>query len=46
MSIDGGAQISSTSFKHLVGILPKKPFFLLFKAVVSLIISLISVLEK
>ena len=46
MSFNAGAQISDTSFKSFVGILPKVPFFLLFKAVVSLSISLTSVLEK
>ena len=40
----GGAQISDTSFKSFVGILPKVKLFLLFKAVVSLSISLTSVL--
>ena len=44
MSFNAGAQISDTSFKSFVGILPKVPFFLLFKAVVPLSISLASVL--
>ena len=40
MSFNGGA------FKRFAGILPKVPFFLLFKAVVSLSIPSTSVLEK
>ena len=36
ISLNASAQISETSFKSLAGILPKVPFFLLFKAVVSL----------
>ena len=46
LSFNGGAQISDPSFKRFAAILPKVPFFLLFKAVVSLSISLTSVLEK
>ena len=40
MSFNTGAQISDASFKMFVEILPKVPFFLLFKAVVSLSIFL------
>ena len=46
MSLNGGAQMSDISFKRFSGILPKVPFSLLFKAAVSLSISLTSVLEK
>ena len=46
MSFNGSAEISDTSFTRFVGILSKVPFFLLFKAVVSLSISLTSDLEK
>ena len=46
MSFNAGAQISDTAFKSFVGVLPKVPFFLLFKCVVSLSISLASMLEK
>ena len=42
MSFNAGAQISDTSSKIFVEILPKLPLFLLFKAVVSLSISLTS----
>ena len=40
------SEISNTSFKRFVWILPKEPFFLLFIDVVSLSMSLTSVLEK
>ena len=46
MLFNGGVQISGTSFKRFVGILPKVRFFLLFRAVVSLSISLTSVLDR
>ena len=46
MSFNAGAKMSDTSFKSFVEILSKIPFLLLFKAVVSLSISLTSVLEK
>ena len=46
MSFNAGAQISDTSFKSFVGILPKIPLFLLFKALISLSISLTSVFKK
>ena len=46
MSFNAGAQISDTSFKSFVGIVPKVSFFLLFKAVVFVVTSLTSVLEK
>ena len=42
MSFNAGAQISDISSKIFVEILPKLPLFLLFKAVVSLSISLTS----
>ena len=46
MSFNAGAQILDTYFKDFVGMLPKVLFFLLFRAVVSLSISLTQVLEK
>ena len=39
MLVNGGEQISDIYFKRFVGILPKVPFSLLFKAVLSLSIS-------
>ena len=46
MLFNAGAQISDTSFKSFVGILPKIPLFLLFKALISVSISLTSVFKK
>ena len=46
MSFNAGAQISETFFKSFVEILPKVPFFSLFKVVLSLSISLTSMLEN
>ena len=44
MSFNAGAQISDIYFKRFIVMLPKIPFFLLFKAAVFLRISLTSVL--
>ena len=46
MLFNAGAQISDTSFKSFVGILPKIPLFLLFKALISVSVSLTSVFKK
>lgn len=38
--------MSDVAFKDFVGVLPKSSFFLLFKVLISLVMSLTSLLEK
>ena len=46
MLFNGGVQMSGVTFKDFVGVLPKSSFFLLFKVLISLVMSLTSLLEK